>query len=774
MEKVNKNGDDNTNNSEKNILKRRSSRVMFNKKLMESTELPKIMQSKHDVHHKKEVKRTTTIKAKSAKVNQNQNLNPLEAIEHIKMAIAKIDARAKEKGMMSKAMRRQRQNLLQQLQLAQMSLIPIIECKPCGRPVCIKSKKTALTISFKTPILPKEYKVNAYEVQYCCGRTLIEIELEEEKERKKRRRLMKESKRNRRKTDHEEDPNINANNESSSYLRKKMKWKSATATKFQRIGKNKILYELKNLPTEEAIVVKVRAQYAGKGWAPWSSISKIFQPYEIKKVPLKCKRPIAKTRTLREITLTWPAPQSLGILSYLVEKAVSKGIHPKDLELASSDDEDQEEGGEGQQEQEDEPWSFDELIWESATTETLLENKLVLTNLRNGINYRFRIRSMNKYGWSEPGDISEEINLLPAPPAPPLEPICLTSEPRSITIRWNEPELNGSARIESYEIKLGTNRKGWSRYNRTLRAKYGHFNEPITPASLTSGNLEALSPGQKTPIIALRGEEFNDDGNDGSRPGTTTTIYSLVSTTAPSEGMIQDALEGLYWQTVHVNIKAKGEFIGVGSKIKFCTYTINDLAPDTCYKFRVRAVAAKGHSKWSPSSDMLYTEQEVIDIRQIIWDAKRSGPIGVVQIMRDKKFEQNAPLQVRAIRGLRSFAITSKILKQKVHDVNGQEEIINAMQLHNEDLMVSRWGIRAITSLIEKEPAKPSSPSSNSRKSSRANALEDKIKAKAIEDFKAKYAIKSDSVNQVISCMANYPENNAIQQWCCEFIVKIR
>ena len=86
MEKVNKNGDDNTNNSEKNILKRRSSRVMFNKKLTESTELPKIMQSKHDVHHKKEVKRTTTIKAKSAKVNQNQNLNPLEAIEHIKMA----------------------------------------------------------------------------------------------------------------------------------------------------------------------------------------------------------------------------------------------------------------------------------------------------------------------------------------------------------------------------------------------------------------------------------------------------------------------------------------------------------------------------------------------------------------------------------------------------------------------------------------------------------------------------------------------------------------
>ena len=80
----------------------------------------------------------------------------------------------------------------------------------------------------------------------------------------------------------------------------------------------------------------------------------------------------------------------------------------------------------------------------------------------------------------------------------------------------------------SYEIKMGTNRKGWSRYNRTLRAKYGHFNEPITPASLTSGNLEALSSGRKSPRINLSGPEFNYE-NDGSRPGTSTTIFSLVT-----------------------------------------------------------------------------------------------------------------------------------------------------------------------------------------------------------------------------------------------------
>ena len=92
-----------------------------------------------------------------------------------------------------------------------------------------------------------------------------------------------------------------------------------------------------NYVTEEPIMVKVRAQYANKGWGPWSQPSDILQPYERRKLPRRCKKPIAKTRTLNEITLTWPAPQSMGILSYLVEKSVSKGIHPKDAE--GSDDE---------------------------------------------------------------------------------------------------------------------------------------------------------------------------------------------------------------------------------------------------------------------------------------------------------------------------------------------------------------------------------------------------------------------------------------------------
>ena len=82
------------------------------------------------------------------------------------------------------------------------------------------------------------------------------------------------------------------------------------------------------------------------------------------------------------------------------------------------------------------------------------------------------------------------------------------------------------------------------------------------------------------------------------------------------------------------------------------------------------------------------------------------------------------------------------------------------MQLHEDDLMVSRWGIRAISSLVEKEPAKPRSRE-GSRNKSRAEEVEDKIKLKALESYKNTYAINSDSVNQIISCMAKYPQNNA-------------
>lgn len=124
-----------------NFFKRRPSSFMFDKKLRENGAIPKILQSKSDIHHKKSLKRTTTIQAKSVKTTQDQGLSPLETIENIKAAIAKLDERVKEKGMMSKAMRRQRQNLLQQLQLAQMALIQTFDCKPCSRPKCIKSKE---------------------------------------------------------------------------------------------------------------------------------------------------------------------------------------------------------------------------------------------------------------------------------------------------------------------------------------------------------------------------------------------------------------------------------------------------------------------------------------------------------------------------------------------------------------------------------------------------------------------------------------------------------
>ena len=87
-------------------LNRRHSRIAFDKKNVEAggDGSPKIMQSTNDLHHSKGLKRATTIRAKSAKVQRNQQLNPMETIENIKAAIAEIDLKAKVKGIMSKAM----------------------------------------------------------------------------------------------------------------------------------------------------------------------------------------------------------------------------------------------------------------------------------------------------------------------------------------------------------------------------------------------------------------------------------------------------------------------------------------------------------------------------------------------------------------------------------------------------------------------------------------------------------------------------------------------
>ena len=177
----------------------------------------------------------------------------METIENIKAAIAEIDLKAKVKGIMSKAMRRQRQKLLQQLSTAQLSLIPVIDCNPCSKPVCIDDSKTALTVVFKTPHLDKSYRVSAYEVQYCTGRILLEMELEAKRKKRRLKQKMNEAK-NKYKVNAEK---LKIIEDQSSYLAKKIKWKTTSSLNFRKTNGNTVLYELQNVPTEEPIIVKV-------------------------------------------------------------------------------------------------------------------------------------------------------------------------------------------------------------------------------------------------------------------------------------------------------------------------------------------------------------------------------------------------------------------------------------------------------------------------------------------------------------------------------------
>ena len=95
----------------------------------------------------------------------------------------------------------------------------------------------------------------------------------------------------------------------------------------------------------------------------------------------------------------------------------------------------------------------------------------------------------------------------------------------------------------------------------------------------------------------------------------------------------------------------------------------------------------------------MYTQQEIIDIRQMIWDAKSEGPEAIVALMCDEKYLKHSALQCRAIRGLRSVAITSKDGRHRVLKADAQHTIVEAMKNHEDNHHVVRWGCRALPSL---------------------------------------------------------------------------
>ena len=729
-----------------------------------------IMRSAHDVHHDKitepEVK--TTLKFEAVKKGEKDD-DPLITIENIKRAIAGIEETVKRTGIYSKASRRRKNELLRQLQLAQLSLVPVINVKPCSKPVLLEARSTSAVLEFKTPKLRlRTHKITGFEVHYCTGRALVQLSAEAERQK----RLKKQQKK------HGVEVKVKDNNQ---YLKKQLIWKSGKVIGFARSSSSErgFRYTLEDLPAGEAVVVKVRARFKDKGWSPWSTESNIFQTVD-GRTAKRCDKPIAKTRTLREVILTWPAPAAMGIYEYCVEQARSKGLHPRDIETDSEDEQDaadpnqkpqgtgngamgrDEQGSKEENDEYEEPYDLDELHWESAINHTVATNSAVLKNLKNGVNYRFRIRSRNDFGWSAPGKISEEINLLPSPPSAPLAPLKQSVTERTITIRWNEPELNGSSRIESYEIKMGTDKNGWGLYNKAIRSQYGEFHEPITPANLLTLSRTGTAPSTGLTPASIDG-----------RPCTSDTVYSLASTTAPSEGMIQEIEEGLYWQTIQVNIRAEAETVGTGSLTKYCFYSIGNLAPDTGYKLRVRAVAAKGHSPWSKASKVMYTQQEIIDIRQMIWDAKSEGPEAIVALMCDEKYLKHSALQCRAIRGLRSVAITSKDGRHRVLKADAQHTIVEAMKNHEDNHHVVRWGCRALTSLIDPD-GKDSSQLSHKRPSVPLLGNGERENGDGVVDVSQNiFMLNQPSASEVIAAMVRMKSNAAVQQWASQFIVAL-
>uniref|UniRef100_A0A8C1MXP5 Titin n=1 Tax=Cyprinus carpio TaxID=7962 RepID=A0A8C1MXP5_CYPCA len=158
----------------------------------------------------------------------------------------------------------------------------------------------------------------------------------------------------------------------------------------------------------------------GLGEALESEIVKVTEPYTIPAAPTNVE---IKSVTSEEMKLTWAKPASDGgseILGYVIERREKSGLH-----------------------------------WVRVNRELLKDLTAVISKVRRGCEYEFRVYAENAAGLSPASDPSPsartEDELLV--PSPPTKPKILDHTKNSITIAWKKPLSDGGVQILGYSVE---------------------------------------------------------------------------------------------------------------------------------------------------------------------------------------------------------------------------------------------------------------------------------------------------------------------------------
>ncbi|KAK0142941.1 Myomesin-3 [Merluccius polli] len=120
--------------------------------------------------------------------------------------------------------------------------------------------------------------------------------------------------------------------------------------------------------------------------------------------------------------------------------------------------------------------------WEMASLGTVVSSpRYPVLDLQQGAQYRFRMRSVNKYGVSEPSDPSELLSLGPPPevPAPPHSVLVFRDSDSSVVLHWQAPP--GDQEVLGYYLYYSlSGSKQWNTIN----------NKPISNTQFTAHGLQ--------------------------------------------------------------------------------------------------------------------------------------------------------------------------------------------------------------------------------------------------------------------------------------------
>ena len=470
----------------------------------------------------------------------------------------------------------------------------------------------------------------------------------------------------------------------------------------------------------EKCAFRCRIRYTDQGWSKWSRVSKVQIPVE-SGLPERCGRPIAFGRTRTSIELKWPAP-SREILEYYIELASCRSndnipqfdmedeLRKEDLpsdDDNSSDNEDDEirkrilKGSKNDHYSHKNPVldiqrKVLKLDWIAATHLRPTKNEVTLHHLQPSKSYRFRVRGRNSIGWGLFGPSSDSYKLAPNPPGTPLKPVVIdgTITPRTATLQWNEPRLNGSKNIEGWDVAIATNDDGWvdmdpTIVNTLIGNAYWCPNDRAVPEPLVFDDDDDEASNQ-----SVVGDDDDEEEEEENSVSTTRTKSTKV---ASNSGSASSNRVKLTWRPLKQRIKCDSKRLSTGDLNKYCTYTFHGLAPTSPYQFRVRAFCATGNGGWSIPSSLFFTTKENFDIRAIVWEAKTNGVQALVNLMTNPQFLDNPNVQTRCIRSLRLIAANKDdngIGYNEVLNTNVLNIMIDSLTNNNKDPSLLRWSCR--------------------------------------------------------------------------------